>query len=107
MPFSRPAGILKVKGDVLERETVVEFEALVSKSTNVFDGVYARAALEWAALCDASHPATNGQEDLYEPLLDLVVGRVFAAIRKGAWQVGDNAFPLSGWLGRYALPVAH
>ena len=101
MPF---ADLSKVVGSVelLPRSIAGEAEALTSSSSNALDSVYVNQALQWAALCETSHPATRGREDMFDPLLNLVVSRVPTAIRKGYWIVDENAFPLMNWRDRYA-----
>jgi len=79
-----------------------ECESLTEQSTNAYDTVYAKHALEWAALCDLSHPATRDREGLFEPLLELIVNRIPAMVRKGYWVVDENMFPLLDWEARYA-----
>lgn len=101
MPFASPYNVLGVN-EPLPPAIAAEMEILVGQSQNAYDGIYARHALEWAALCDASHPATKDHQDMFDPLLDLIAGRVPTGIRNGYWVVDENLFPLLNWLERYA-----
>ena len=101
MPFTDPSKVVG-RGELLSPTVAAEAEALVGSSTNALDSVYVKQALQWAALCEASHPATQGREDMFDPLLDLVINRVPTAIRKGYWMVDENSFPLMNWIDRYA-----
>lgn len=99
--LASPCGVLSMKEAPLASALLAECAALAAQSRNAYDAVYARHALEWAALCDSDCPATRGREDLFEPLLRLVGSRVPALIRKGYWVVGENMFPMADWLTRY------
>ncbi|WP_256082160.1 hypothetical protein [Massilia sp. YIM B04103] len=101
-PFSSPLKVIGIERSLLNSEILERCERLVSQSSNAYDGVYAKNALEWAALCDAQHPASNGRESLFNPLVELVVSRVPAIIRQGNWVVGENIFPLQNWVDRYS-----
>jgi drug/metabolite transporter superfamily protein YnfA len=100
MPFASPCQILGVS-KILPSAIEAEAEGLTERSSNSYDEIYVKHALEWAALCDASHPATHDHEDMFRPLLDLVVDRVPTGIRKGYWVVDENLFPLLNWIDRY------
>ena len=100
MPFVNPREVLGV-GDLLTPVIAAEAEELAGQSANAYDLIYVKQALEWAALCDASHPATRDHEDMFDWLLNLVASRVPTGVRKGYWVVDENLFPLANWLDRY------
>lgn len=108
MPFENPRKILGVI-EPLPPAIAKEAESLAEQSPNAYDVIYVKQALEWAALCDASHPATRDRENMFDPLLELVVGRIPTGIRKGYWFVDENLFPLLNWLDCYAtsIPSSH
>lgn len=104
--FTSPARILGLDEAPLSQVIMAECESLAKQSSNAYDCMYAKRALQWAALCDLSHPATCGREDLFEPLLHLVANRIPAMVRKGYWVVDENMFPLLNWETRYAAAGA-
>ncbi len=100
-PFFSPNRIFCSKTELLNQEVISECEVLTDKSSNAYEAMYCKYALEWAALCDRSFSVTAGHEDLFEPLIDLVTNRVSAIQRKGYWVVDENMFPLFDWPAKY------
>jgi hypothetical protein len=99
--FASPIQLLGLSEDQLNAATMDECELIANRSSNAYEGIYMRHALEWAALCDSSHVATHGREHLFEPLIKLVAKRIPAIVRQGYWVVDENLFPLDDWVKRY------
>lgn len=102
-PFFSPQRTFCSEIELLSPDVIGECEELTKKSSNAYEAMYCGYALEWAALCDRKHFATTGYEDLFAPLMDLVVKRVSAIPRKGYWVVDENMFPLFDWPSKYGL----
>jgi hypothetical protein len=105
-PFFSPNRTFCSEIELLSQDVISECEALTEKSSNAYEAMYCKYALEWAALRDRSHSVTAGHEDLFTPLMGLITKRVSAIPRKGYWVVDENMFPLFDWPAKYGVNVS-
>jgi hypothetical protein len=102
-PFASPLEVLLVEDVHVQQGVANECQRLTAQSPLVYDKVFVTRALEWAALCETGHPSTLGRENMFDPLIGLVINRVPAIIRKGHWVVDESMFPLQDWVNRYSM----
>lgn len=105
-PFFSPNRTFCSETELLSQDVISECEVLTEKSSNAYEAMYCKYALEWAALCDRLHSVAVGHEDLFAPLIDLITNRVSAIPRKGYWVVDENMFPLFDWPAKYGSSVS-
>lgn len=101
IPFASPLKVLGTDDVHVQQSIVDECLLLTGQSPLAYDKVFAMRALEWAALIESGHSATRGRENLFDPLIELVVNRVPAMIRKDHWVVDESMYPLLDWVKRY------